>query len=66
MVSNPFLGLLFHWIGWLGFRKLLHPLSRRQKWAWETYWLVGGFFSWIIAPGFFRSAHDQGFARRLE
>lgn len=19
-------------------------------WAWETYWLVGGFFSWIIAP----------------
>jgi len=21
-----------------------------KNWAWETYWLVGGFFSWIIAP----------------
>src|SRR5439155_9312772 len=20
------------------------------KWAWETYWLAGGVFSWIIAP----------------
>jgi L-rhamnose-H+ transport protein len=21
-----------------------------KSWSWETYWLVGGFFSWIIAP----------------
>jgi L-rhamnose-H+ transport protein len=21
-----------------------------KNWAWETYWLVGGFFSWIIVP----------------
>jgi L-rhamnose-H+ transport protein len=21
-----------------------------RKWSWETYWLVGGFFSWIIMP----------------
>jgi L-rhamnose-H+ transport protein len=21
-----------------------------KGWAWETYWLVGGFFSWIIVP----------------
>jgi L-rhamnose-H+ transport protein len=21
-----------------------------KVWAWETYWLVGGFFSWIIVP----------------
>jgi L-rhamnose-H+ transport protein len=21
-----------------------------RGWAWETYWLVGGFFSWIIVP----------------
>jgi len=21
-----------------------------KKWSWETYWLVGGFFSWIICP----------------
>ena len=21
-----------------------------RNWSWETYWLVGGFFSWIIVP----------------
>src|SRR5579862_9380279 len=26
------------------------PFRRVRVWAWETYWLVGGFFSWIIAP----------------
>jgi len=26
------------------------PYRRVRNWAWETYWLVGGFFSWIIAP----------------
>jgi L-rhamnose-H+ transport protein len=24
-----------------------------KRWAWETFWLTGGFFSWIIAPWFF-------------
>jgi L-rhamnose-H+ transport protein len=26
------------------------PYRRVKGWAWETYWLVGGFFSWIIMP----------------
>jgi L-rhamnose-H+ transport protein len=26
------------------------PYRRVKGWAWETYWLVGGFFSWIIVP----------------
>jgi L-rhamnose-H+ transport protein len=26
------------------------PYKAVKKWAWETYWLVGGFFSWIICP----------------
>jgi len=26
------------------------PFRGVKHWAWETYWLVGGFFSWIIAP----------------
>jgi len=53
MVSNPFLGLLFHWIGGLASASFYIPYRGVKKWAWETYWLVGGFFSWIIAPGFF-------------
>ena len=26
------------------------PFRAVKSWSWETYWLVGGFFSWIIAP----------------
>jgi L-rhamnose-H+ transport protein len=26
------------------------PYRGVRQWSWETYWLVGGFFSWIIAP----------------
>jgi len=55
MTSNPFLGLLFHWIGGLASASFYIPYRGVKKWAWETYWLVGGFFSWIIAPCFFAS-----------
>ncbi len=53
MIPNPFLGLLFHWIGGLASASFYIPYRGVRKWAWETYWLVGGFFSWIIAPWFF-------------
>jgi L-rhamnose-H+ transport protein len=52
-MSNPFLGLIFHWIGGLASASFYIPYRGVKKWAWETYWLVGGFFSWIIAPWFF-------------
>jgi L-rhamnose-H+ transport protein len=48
--ANPFLGLIFHWIGGLASASFYIPYRGVKKWAWETYWLVGGFFSWIIAP----------------
>jgi L-rhamnose-H+ transport protein len=53
MVSNPFLGLVFHWIGGLASASFYIPYRGVRKWSWETYWLIGGFFSWIIAPWFF-------------
>jgi L-rhamnose-H+ transport protein len=55
MAGNPFLGLIFHWIGGLASASFYIPYRGVKKWAWETYWLVGGFFSWIIAPWFFAS-----------
>ena len=50
MSSNPFLGVLFHWTGGLSSASFYIPYRGVKNWAWETYWLVGGFFSWIIAP----------------
>jgi L-rhamnose-H+ transport protein len=47
---NPALGLVFHWLGGLASASFYVPYRGVQRWSWETYWLVGGFFSWIIAP----------------
>ena len=41
---------MFHWLGGLAAASFYLPYRFVQKWSWETYWLVGGFFSWIIAP----------------
>ena len=49
-MSNPFLGVFFHWLGGLASGSFYVPYRGVRKWAWETYWLAGGFFSWIIAP----------------
>src|ERR1035437_4580131 len=49
MTPNPALGVLFHWLGGLASGSFYVPFRGVKKWSWETYWLVGGFFSWIIA-----------------
>ncbi|MEI8235339.1 MAG: L-rhamnose/proton symporter RhaT [Verrucomicrobiota bacterium] len=53
MTPNPFLGVLFHWLGGLASGSFYVPYRQVRKWSWETYWLVGGFFSWIVCPWLF-------------
>ena len=50
MVPNPFLGVILHAIGGLASASFYVPYRKVKHWAWETYWLTGGVFSWIIAP----------------
>jgi len=50
MTPNPLLGVFLHWLGGLASASFYVPFRRVKGWAWETYWLVGGIFSWIIAP----------------
>jgi L-rhamnose-H+ transport protein len=50
MNPNPALGVFFHWLGGLASGSFYVPYRGVKRWAWETYWLAGGFFSWIIAP----------------
>jgi L-rhamnose-H+ transport protein len=47
---NPLVGVVFHWLGGLAAGSFYLPYRGVKRWSWETYWLVGGFFSWIIAP----------------
>lgn len=50
MIPNPALGVFFHWLGGLASGSFYVPYKGVKYWAWETFWLAGGFFSWIIAP----------------
>ena len=50
MTANPLLGVLLHAIGGLAAGSFYIPYKRVRKWSWESYWLVGGVFSWIVAP----------------
>jgi L-rhamnose-H+ transport protein len=49
-MANPFLGVVLHWLGGLASGSFYVPYKGVKKWSWETYWLVGGCFSWIICP----------------
>src|SRR5438552_12623528 len=50
MAANPLVGVVYHWLGGLASGSFYVPYRGVKRWAWETYWLAGGFFSWIIAP----------------
>ena len=50
MGANPILGVFFHWLGGFASGSFYVPFKAVKKWAWEVYWLLGGVFSWLIAP----------------
>jgi L-rhamnose-H+ transport protein len=50
MAANPIVGVVYHWLGGLASGSFYVPYKGVKRWAWETYWLAGGFFSWIVAP----------------
>ncbi|BDC48057.1 sugar:proton symporter [Bryobacterales bacterium F-183] len=50
MQPNPFLGVVLHWLGGLASGSFYVPFRGVKRWSWETYWLAGGIFSWILAP----------------
>jgi L-rhamnose-H+ transport protein len=47
---NPFLGVIFHWIGGFCSATNFIPFRQIKRWSWEVYWLIQGFAAWIIAP----------------
>ncbi len=50
MGANPFVGVIFHWLGGLASASCYLPFRGIKRWSWEVYWLLQGVFSWIFAP----------------
>ena len=60
MGANPFLGVIYHAIGGFAAGTFYLPYKKVRGWSWESYWIVGGFFSWILAPIFFALIFNWG------
>jgi L-rhamnose-H+ transport protein len=46
------IGVFLHFVGGFASGSFYIPYKKVKAWHWESYWLVGGLFSWLIAPMF--------------
>jgi L-rhamnose-H+ transport protein len=47
---NVILGVIFHFLGGFASGSFYIPYKKVKGWAWESYWIIGGLFSWLIVP----------------
>ncbi len=44
------LGVFYHTLGGVASGSFYMPYNKVRKWNWESYWMFGGIFSWLIVP----------------
>lgn len=62
---DPLLGVTLHAIGGLASASFYLPFRAVKGWSWESYWLVGGVFSWVVAPWAFALVQTPSLFRVL-
>lgn len=60
---NALLGVIFHSIGGFASGSFYMPFKKVKGWAWESYWIIGGLFSWLIVPPLAAYLTIPGFAK---
>jgi len=60
------LGVLFHFIGGFASGSFYIPYKKVKGWHWESYWIVGGLFSWLIVPPLAAWLTIPGFAEIIK
>ena len=56
------LGVIFHFIGGFASGSFYMPYKKVKGWHWESYWIIGGLFSWLIVPPLAAYLTVPGFA----
>jgi len=56
------LGIIYHSIGGFASGSFYMPFNKVKGWAWESFWIVGGLFSWLIVPPLAAYLTVPGFA----
>ncbi len=44
------LGVIYHSLGGFASGSFYMPFNKVTKWSWESMWIIGGLFSWLIVP----------------
>ena len=60
------LGVIFHFIGGFASGSFYIPYKKVKGWAWESYWIAGGIFSWLIVPPLAAYLTIPGFAEIIQ
>ncbi|WP_461642144.1 L-rhamnose/proton symporter RhaT [Labilibaculum euxinus] len=47
---HALLGIIYHSLGGVASGSFYMPFNKVKGWAWESFWIVGGLFSWLIVP----------------
>jgi L-rhamnose-H+ transport protein len=55
-------GIIYHFIGGFASGSFYVPYKRVKLWSWESYWIIGGLFSWLIVPPLAAYLTVPGFA----
>lgn len=59
---SALLGVLYHFLGGFASGSFYIPYKKVKGWSWESYWIVGGIFSWLIVPPLAAYLTIPGFA----
>jgi len=47
---NPFVGVIYHWLGGFCSATNFIPFRGIKRWSWEIYWIIQGVAAWLIMP----------------
>jgi L-rhamnose-H+ transport protein len=63
---HAILGVIFHFIGGFASGSFYVPFKKVRGWSWESYWIIGGLFSWLFVPPLAAILTVPGFANIIE
>ncbi|MEO5582183.1 MAG: L-rhamnose/proton symporter RhaT [Saprospiraceae bacterium] len=55
-------GILYHFIGGFASGSFYMPYKNVKKWNWESFWIIGGLFSWLVVPPIAAALTVPGFS----
>ncbi len=55
-------GVIYHFIGGFASGSFYMPYKKVRGWHWESYWIIGGLFSWLVVPPLAAILTVPGFA----